>query len=143
MQEVALVGSPFPPDEFTRFLEEQDPCFGKHFAKTAPECQRCLAPIIVQGRLSFVRDLCEAQCKGAESPQLLRDLTTQDIIQRLEQGKSVEEIFVEVLGDADPKLAADAARQLLYRRFYYMRKTLDLPTPELPPMKELRSHVRD
>lgn len=141
MEPVTLVGGTFSPEGFATYLDEQDPCFGKHFAKSAPECKRCTAPVIVEGALCFLRDLCEARTKGASSPAGLVALTSRDVMERLERGSSAEEIFREVLGDSDPQVAAVAARQLLYSRFYYIRTELEVPVPELPPTEELIDSV--
>jgi len=141
VKDITLVGSTFPPEEFASYLEERDPCFGKHFAKSADACKDCLAPVIVDGTLTLLRDLCHARCEGAESPAMLKALTSQDVRNRLAAGKTVAEIFTEVLGDSDPSVAAAAARDLLYRRFYYLRTEKGFPVPDLPPTKELAEHV--
>ena len=76
-----------------------------------------------------------------DSPGLLQPLTTREVLSRLESGKTVEEIFHELLGEGDPELLGQAAREILYNRLYYMKTTLGLPTPTLPPLEELKSHV--
>lgn len=140
--DITLVGSTFKPGEFLRVLKERVPCFGKDFAKTAKECRSCLAPVVVQGKLHLLREICQARSRGAATYAQLVILTTQDVIERLERGKGVEEIFAEVLGDADPDLQAAAARQLISLRLVYMKRDLGLPTPKLPPRKELLKYVR-
>lgn len=135
--EVVLIGSTFPPAEFGKYLEEVDPCFGKHFAKSAPECKECLAPVVVEGKLLFLRDLCEARTHGADTPDHLVRLTTNDVIVRLDHGKSLQEIYAEILGDSTSEVTAKAARSLLAARLSRMR-FLELPTPALPPLKDLQ-----
>lgn len=139
MAEVQLVGaSPREQEVFQLYLDNpQGDCFGKRFAKSAAECQACLLPVIVEGRITFMRDLCEARTKGAASPTQLVRLTTRDVIRRLDQGQSPQTIFNEILGDSDPSTGAQAARALLASRLGRMR-FLGLPTPKLPPLAELR-----
>jgi hypothetical protein len=140
--DIQLIGSTFPPGEFSKLLASgKYSCFGKHHAKTVKECRECTAPVIIEGELYLFRELCQARTQGAESLSKLKTLTTQDVIDRLQRGKSVEEIFSEILGDADPETQAATARHLLYLRFVYMQRNLELPTPHLPPRKELISHV--
>lgn len=49
-------------DDPWRALRESGlpPCFGKRFAKTVHECNECLAPVIHNGKIQLVREVCEA-----------------------------------------------------------------------------------
>ena len=141
--DIVLIGdTKFPAGGFLQFLEEVDPCFGQHFAKTVPECKKCLAPVLVEGVLYPLRSVCEARCKGASSPTRLNSLTAQEVIKRIEDGRNVQEIFAEILGGNDPITAAQDAHHMLALRFRYMRRDLKLPTPPLPPVKELLQDVQ-
>ena len=124
------------PEDYTRILTGPQSCFEKRFAKTASECRECLAPVIVQGALFFLRDLCRARKKGFDTPTLLTVLTTEEVSERLSLGQSVDQIFLEVLGKADLELWGAEARAMLALR---LSKITD--PPELPHLKELAQHV--
>lgn len=141
--DILLIGDDrFPPGAFLKLLEKSDPCFGKHWAKTVPECCKCLAPVLVEGIVHPLRRVCEARCKGASSPTRLNSLSVQEVIRRIEDGRNVQEIFSEILGGNDPVHAAEDAHHMLSLRFRYMRRELELPTPPLPSAKELLKDVQ-
>ena len=141
--DILLIGASSRPGDFSRYLQEDDPCFGKHFARTVKECLACVAPVIMDQKLYLIRDLCEARCQGADSPGSLQVLAAQDVLARLESGQSVQELFQAILGDSEPALLGAAARQMLSDRFAYLRSSRKLLTPPLPPLKELQNNVRD
>lgn len=110
-----------------------DPCFGKSFAKSAPECINCRAPVLIQGKVRLVRDICAARMRGAKSPMELHRLTSTEVQQRLERGDSIAAIFNEILGDTPFELGGAIARQLLVDRLLYLKGNY----PQVPRAKEL------
>lgn len=114
-----------------------DPCFGEDFAKTADACKECTAPVVVDGEIYLMREVCRAICRGALKPTRLNRLTSRDVRDRLFEGATVEEIWAEILGDSDPEAAGAEARKLLYNRLYYIERNYDYPTPDLPTTDEL------
>lgn len=99
--------------------------------------------MIFEGEFFFLRDLCGAQSRGERSPTSLKRLTSRDIISRLSLGKTPEEIFMEVLGDADLDGHGGDARALIANRFTYISRDMELPVPDLPYLKELKTYVRN
>ncbi len=63
-------------------------------------------------------------------------LTTQEVSERLALGQSVDQIFLEVLGDADLDLWGAEARAMIALRLSHLSDA-----PELPHLKELAKHV--
>lgn len=122
---------------FRQYLEEHDPCFGFDFAKTADECKACTAPVVIDGELYLLREVCKDVSAGADTPTDLNRLTSQDVRRRRVQGKSVEDIFWEIVGDSDPRVAGVEARSILYSRFKYLHDEYGLPMPDIPRTDEL------
>lgn len=121
----------------TEYLESgDDPCFGKGFAKTAAACIECRAPVLIDGKVRLMRELCAAKCKGVESPMDLHHLTSRDVAQRLERGEPIAAIFRSILGDVPPDIGATSARQVLVDRLLYL-KTTGFPVPVVPRAKDL------
>jgi hypothetical protein len=140
--ELTLVGSD-KSLEFQEYLQSDDPCFGEHYAKRAEECKNCTAPVIVNGRLVLLNELCEARTKGADDPLQLKRLTSQDVLDRLQSGASILDIFDEILADNDLDDAAVQARSILAARLRYLQKEYDLPVPSAPKTKELKQEMRE
>lgn len=136
-----LVGADLPPGEFLQFLKERDVCFG-NYLQTARECDKCRAPVIVDDKLVLLKEACQAETTGAANTGALKKLSTQQVIDRIEQGKTIEEIFEEVLNGLDPEMMATVARNSLNLRLNYM-KSIDIPAPKLPTAKELKEYVRN
>lgn len=140
---VQPIGFPgFTPETFTQYLQETDPCFGKSFAKSSKECQACLLPVLMDGRILLLNDLCSQTRKagGVLTGDRLLPLTSQEVRERLGQGASPEDLFASILGEADPKILGGEARRLLKTRLTYLRQQ-GTPVPDLPPLSELTAHV--
>lgn len=137
---ITLIGSTFPAEDFTQYLEKDDPCFEKAFAKSAKECKECRAPVLMDGKIHLLRDVCEARTRGADSPTQLKRLTSQEVLDRLVGGAEPPELFREVLADSDPDIAGAAARALIKQRLNYLEQK-GIPVPDLPRTKELKNHV--
>lgn len=127
---------------FESLPSEEDPCFGRLHSKASSECKICLAPVIYEGRLFLMNEICEARTHGAQDPSQLLKLTSRDILQRLEAGQSVQAIFEEILKDNDPHTMGTLARNLIAGRFQYIQNELGVPVPKLPRAKALASNVR-
>lgn len=125
------------PDAAEYFEQGGDPCFGKYYAKTAPECVMCVAPVVIDGKVRLMRDVCAARSKGAENTVDLERLTSRDVAQRIERGEPLHTIFAAILGDAPPEIAASAARQILVDRLLYLKSTGARIPEEVPRVKEL------
>ena len=119
---------------FRRYLEEDDPCFGRSFAKSAIECQQCTRPVVFEGKVTLLSDVCRAFFTGG-SANVIRRLTTREVETRLKNGKSIKSIFIDILNGCDVRELGAAARQLLYDRLWYLKQTQ--PVPDLPKLKEL------
>lgn len=145
---------------FRKLLSELDPCFGQNYAKTVLTCRECICPVIVNGKVELLNDVCrEATRQNKEkakaggtttvstskggAPPTLNKMSYADVSRALQAGKTWFDLFVEVLGDADPEEYATDAREFLYGAQYYIRKTWDLPVAKVPKRKELLAHVRN
>lgn len=114
-----------------------DLCFGRLFAKTAPECISCRAPVSMpSGEIKLLKEVCAAQCLGPSAEVKLNRITSQEVMERLERGETFVQLFRTILGDAHPGLAATAARQLLVDRLVYL-KAIGMETPPVPKTKVL------
>lgn len=141
---INLVGASEEEQEVYRdFLERNDPCFGCHFAKTADECKECTAVVEYNGRLHTLRELCKAKSEGKEDPINLKRLSSQDVISRLRGGKSVAEIWWEILDGTDPDEGGTEAWRILYNRLRYLEKEKGLPVPDLKPTKMLLNDLQE
>lgn len=128
-----VIGAPGAAEYFET---GEDPCFGKAFARSTPQCIECRAPVLVDGRILLMRELCVMRMRGAQTPMQLHHLTSRDVLQRLERGESLPAIFAEILGDAAPDLMASTARQLLVDRVLYLRST-GMTIGDVPRVKEM------
>lgn len=113
-----------------------DPCFGKQFAKSAKTCIECRAPVLIEGKIKLMREVCAARSRGADTPFELQKLSTRDVVQRLERGDTLQMIFREIIGGAPEEVAGPAARQLLVDRLLYLKST-GTSVPDVPKTKEL------
>ena len=136
MESLPLQAVGVPQELFDSYLPN-DPCFGRRYAKSVRECQECLLPVVMEGRLHLLNEVCKARTEGLKKISPITRLTSQDILERLNAGVSAREIFEEILGDADPATAAVEARTLLKVRMMYLQRKTGLPMPALPPTKEL------
>jgi len=124
---------------FRDHLAEPENCFGKHYAKTAPECKKCLCPVVHEGHVWLLNEVCANLC-GTAAPSNLKRLSSQEVQERLTH-KTVEEIFKEILNESNPEINGSAARQLLYDRLWHLRTHLGVPTPPVPSLKVLVASV--
>lgn len=138
-----VIGLDVPAEVITERLRSGS-CFGDLYAKSAEECKACTAPVIVDGTLLLMKEACRAATAETAPGELLR-LTSQQVLRRWEEGRSVPDIFREILNGADPEAYGTDAREILYRRFRYLTKKdpEDAVTavPDIPPTKELIKHV--
>ncbi len=134
MNGIQLVGG--DDDVFRGLLERDDPCFGRHYAASAPECQDCVCPVVVDGRLVLLKEACRAACTGTEAGAILR-LSSRQIEEMLTQGKTLYDVWVVLLNGCDPKAAGVPARQLLKDRVDYLVNNRGMPPTTTPHTKEL------
>src|SRR5688572_22612021 len=104
-----------------RQLQDGGSCFGKCFSKSAVECKQCTAPVLLNNRIVLFKELCEATCKATEVAGL-RKLSALDISNMLAAGKTVREIWLEILNGGDVKVYGTQARTLLAQRFRYLEQ---------------------
>lgn len=135
------IGLEMGAEQYTRFLQERDPCFGRHFAKTVEACKRCRAPVIMEGQVYLLLEVCRGVSEGQDRPHRLNRLTSQDVFQRLQEGATTQDIFEEILAQNDPDVAAVAARQILARRLRYLERKHEVPVPDLPKTEQLKEEV--
>ena len=137
MIEFSIIG--LPGNEAVQFLQAgQDVCFGKSFAKSVKECIECRAPVIQNGKLMLMRDVCAMVCLGEDKKIEIKKLTSKEVLDRLERGVSLVVIFREILGDAPVAHAGGQARQLLVDRLLYLRSLSPAGLPEsVPKLKDL------
>ncbi len=129
-------------EKVNRFLSTDDPCYGRHFSKSAPECKECTAPVVADGHLCLMRDMCAALSAGGDTPALIKELSGVEIQQRLAAGTTVPQMFVEVLNGGDASLVGAKARDLLCRRLRYLTSK-GMPAPRVPTLKELTVYVQN
>lgn len=70
-----------------------------------------------------------------ETPLAISRLTSRDVQLLLAQGRTVGEIFTQIVGGCGPA-AHPPARQWLSARLAYL-KSKEIPVPPLPPLEEL------
>ncbi len=125
------------------YLESgEDVCFGKWFAKTTTECRSCRAPVIRDGRVILMRDMCQIRTQGLSGPVQLVRLTSKQVLERLERGDPFCRIFGEIMGGAPPHAAATAARQVMLDRFIYLR-SVGMEIGKVPRTKELVRELKE
>jgi hypothetical protein len=136
MTSFTIIG--LPGNEAADFLARgDDVCFGKHFAKTASECIQCRAPVIKDGKLLLMKDLCAMTVLGEKKLEIVK-LTSKEVLERLERGVDLRTIFREILGSAPVTHAGATARQLLVDRLMYLRSLHPAGLPEtVPKLKDL------
>jgi hypothetical protein len=123
--------------EATDYLNSgQDICFGKSYAKTDPKCISCRAPAVAGKKVLLLKELCAMECHKTSNIKLNR-ITSREVLDMLQGGKTVGEIFKVVLGDAEPRLVAAEARILIIERFAYLKTTLGIEVPDVPRTKQL------
>lgn len=121
---------------FNELLSDESNCFGRRYAASSAVCQECLTPVIGQGTLLLLKEVCALECSKATPGQLKR-LTSRDVLERLHGGQSIGQIFYEILNGTNPKINGTVARTLLHDRLWYIKNTMGTPVPVLPPTKEL------
>lgn len=132
-------------DAFNRFLETDDPCFGRFYSASSGECKDCVAPVLENGQVFLLKEVCRTRTavgKGGRAPTgtaRINRLPSRDVMDRLSAGKSATDIFLEILGAADIDFLGREARQYLYDSFYYLRESHGVVTPDLPKLKELKT----
>lgn len=114
---------------------KHDVCFGRH-AKTSDDCKACRMPVTMNGRLLLFKDMCAARTAGVEVGTLNR-ISEGEVRKRLEDGRSVYEVWREILGDCDPKGYAREARTVLYQRLSDLKKEYGFKMPKIPRTQEL------
>jgi len=124
---------------FQRFLETDDPCFGKAFAVSAQECQECLCPVVVDGKLMLLREACQALCRGVRAGVILK-LTSRQVEEALTRGDSLVSIWKQILNGCDPTVHGSTARTLLKARTDYLENNRGMPHVAVPHYKELVTH---
>ncbi len=140
-QQIELVGADQDKtDEFNAYLDEEDPCFGKHYKAKASECAECQAIVVHRGVLCTLSTVCRAVCAGQDSVSGLHRLTSADILERIQAGATIQELFAEVLADANPDELAYHARTLLSRRLDYLSRK-GIPVPEVPTTQALKEKL--
>lgn len=135
MNRADVVAVGVDPAQFAAYFKH-DMCFGC-FSGSADECDRCTLPVVVAGRVHLLREVCEAETRGFDVVQDIQSLTTQDILDRLNRGDSVYDIFAELIGENDPEAVGALARKLMVSRFRYINRKKQLPVPKVPSMEEL------
>lgn len=115
-------------------------CFGKCYSKRAPECRRCIAPVVADGQVFLMREVCEQATLGSRKAVRTNHLTTQEIMTRLQAGKSLMDVFVEMLQGGDIDVVGRETYRVLYGRIKYIEKK-GVPVPALSPFKEMRENV--
>jgi len=133
-----LVGANEDDGRFARYLEADDPCFGRHFAKSATECQVCLCPVVLDGRLLLLREVCQARCAGTNAGSIKR-LTSQQILESLTKGATPTDLWLDILNGSDPGEFGAEARLLLADRLWYLANHRGVSKITVPKLKELRS----
>lgn len=127
---------------FEALIQSPEDCFGERFARTVTECKDCRAPVILDGKIFLLREICASQSQGGKDPVRLNRLTSVDVLDRLEAGASACDIFLEILNGAPMELGGSEARQILRRRFQYLEREFELPVPVLPTLRTLQKKVR-
>lgn len=129
-----------PNDKAQEILRSEEDCFGQHFAKTADECKRCIAPVLHDGRVKTVRDLCRAECEDS-APDRIKRLTSDEVLDLVRRGREPVEIWAEILDGQPPPVAGVEARSLMAARLRYLSREKGLQVPEPPTTQELKDEL--
>lgn len=124
------------PDKIKELLKNKNYCFGQLHDANHPECQKCRTPVVVDGQVIPLKTLCKKLCRGENFAQV-RQLGSEDVQLKLDQGHTVQEIFDFMVGSSPTESQGREARKILYRRLYYLSKKLNYPTPDLPSLENL------
>lgn len=136
-----------------RFLLLNDVCRALTAASKKPVAQespKALAPATQTPVVPTVRAVSGPVSAPPPSPELeavaelhtpnparIKKLPYRDVMYRLQEGRSVLEIFLEILDEGTLDSEGPLARTYLYGAFWYIEKSLGLPVPKLPVFREL------
>lgn len=121
---------------FREYLKTDDPCFGKSYAKTSDVCRSCICPVLFDGRVMLLHEVCAAwQAPGVIAA--LKRLSSAEVLDRIKRGKTAKDIFTEILNGTDPVANGKAARDILSGRWWYLRFEKREQLPDLPALKDL------
>lgn len=135
-KDLKVIGYP-ATETIRKKLEEESNCFGQLFSEEDDECKKCVAPVIVNGQLRLMNEVCESFCKKEKAPANYRKLSSSKIKTLLQKGATLPEIFKLMIGEDYSQEDAVEARKCLRYRLYYLENAKDYPTPELPSLQEL------
>jgi hypothetical protein len=124
-------------EKAVKYLLEEDPCFGRQYAKTAAECSRCRAPVLLNGKVSLLNEVCKSLTQEDTIPVQVKKLTSKQVIDKIQAGLSPTEIISEMVGDEPSYQQVKEARTLLAVRMSYIKNNKNLPVPEVPTLREL------
>ena len=135
MNDLVVVGVA-DSDAVVAYLKDGDVCFGKSFAKSAPECISCRAPVVFQGRLHLMKEICAAKVLGSAGVEHINKIPARVVLERFESGASVFDVFREIVGDSTVEHTGALARQVLVDRLAYLT-SIGFKAPEVPRTKVL------
>jgi hypothetical protein len=93
--------------------------------------------------MCLLRDACRALSVGARATGSIKELTSQDVLSRLQDGKTVTHVFHEIVNGGDVRAVGTIARTLLNTRLRYLKIKKGLPVPDAPSLEELLNDPTD
>jgi hypothetical protein len=120
-----------------RYMLEDDPCFGRKYAKTASECDRCRAPVLLDGKVSLLNEVCKSVTEDDTTPVQIKKLTSKQVLDKVRSGLSPVEIIEHMTGGDPSYREVVEARGLLASRMAYLKHQKNLPVPDIPTIKEI------
>lgn len=128
-----LVPDPGMAAAYLRGDVGEDPCFGYGYDAGSDDCRRCCMAVDDGGTLRLCWELCRELTEGTPATErVARNLGSREVMARLSAGASADEILAEIAGAGADAPAVDAAREVLSRRFGYLRRK-GVPVPDVPP----------
>lgn len=131
---------------FNRLLQSGVDCFGALYSASAPECRVCTAPVVHEGRLCLLSEVCamaSAHRGNGNGSSTFRRLSSEDVIGQLEAGRTLVDIFRDMTAGTNVDAVGAAARAYLNDRLRYIKTERGMPVPPLPRLKELKDVVSD
>lgn len=124
-------------NEAVEYLESgSDICFGRSYAKSVFDCINCRAPVIKDGKIYLMKEICATKCAGRKDVSGLRKLTSREVMELVEKGVSLAMIFRMILADCPPEQQSAEARQVLVDRAAHL-KTIGLDLGKIPRTTDL------
>ena len=124
-------------EKLRAFLKTKDPCFGKSYDKDETACNKCRMPVLLNGELFIMKEVCKSISKTGIAPLRVKRISSNKVLDRVQTGDTAEEIVVDIVQpDATYDEVAEA-RTVVATRLSYLKNQKNVPVPDLNSTKEI------